>query len=287
MKFSLGAEPLFSIGSLLVTNSMLTGWIVTVGFIALAVALRRPKTGVPGRLQNFFEAILESMLNFADQVTGSRQKSQRFLPIVGSLFLFILASNWFGLIPGVSSIVVNMLVHGEIEAIPLLRPATSDLNTTLAMAAFSVTASHVVGIASLGFFSHWNKFIQLGGLWNAVAGIAKYSIKETLVNLLTAVIGVFVGLIELVSEVAKVVSLSLRLFGNVFAGEVLLGVIASLVSVAFPVPFMLLEFVVGIVQALVFSMLSLVYLTIASEAAHGSEAHEPAHQEPHAAPAHA
>ena len=197
-----------------------------------------------------------------------------FLPFVGTLFLFILLSNWMGLLPGTGSIGVWLLHEGRPELIPVLRPAMSDLNMTVAIAVLSVIVSHLVGVFSIGFFVHVNKFVQLGTLWKAVRSLSP-------VNILTAIVEFIVGLIEIFSEIAKVVSLSLRLFGNIFAGEVLITVISGLVSFVVPLPFMALELIVGVVQATVFSLLALVYMSVASSQPHGSDeehGHADAHQ---------
>lgn len=270
------AEKLFTLGSLPVTNSVLTGWIAVAGFVAVGLAVRSKPSLVPRGLQNALESLIEQMLAFMDQVTHDRAKSRRFLPIVGTLFPFILVSNWMGLLPGVGTIGIWAEHDGHASLISLLRPATSDLNMTLAMGVSAVLLSHVFGIFTIGFFTHWGKFIQLGTLWKAIAKFGKVSAGEYAVGLFQALIEMLVGVIELVSEVAKVVSLSLRLFGNVFAGEVLLHVLAGLIAVALPIPFMFLELIVGVVQALVFSMLTLVYLSLSTEAPHGShdEHHE-------------
>jgi F-type H+-transporting ATPase subunit a len=144
------------------------------------------------------------------------------------------------------------------------------------MGVTAVTLSHVFGVMAIGFFKYWNKFIQLGGIWKAVTAFGKKRVGEAAIGLFTALVEFLVGMIELVSEAAKMVSLSLRLFGNIFAGEVLLHVLSSLIAFFVPLPFMGLELVVGVVQALVFSMLTLVYLTMATEPPHGegeAEAH--------------
>lgn len=250
---------------------MVNAWVAVAAFVLLAAVLRRPKSGVPHGIQNAAEALVEFMLGFMDQVTGDRAKSRRFFPLVGTLFLFILLSNWMGLLPGVGTLGLTG-EHGHL--IPIFRPATSDLNMTLAMGISAVLLSHVFGMAAIGFFRHWNKFIQLGSFWKALTGFRGKSAVDYLVGLFVAFIELGVGLIELVSEVAKVVSLSLRLFGNVFAGEVLIHVISSLIAFGVPIPFMFMEVIVGLVQALVFSILTLVYLTIATSAPHGDEGHE-------------
>ncbi len=274
------ADRIFDIAGLPVTNSMINAWVALGLFGILALVLRKPTRNAPRGAQNLAEASLDFMLGFMDQVTGDREKSKRFFPVAGTLFLFILLSNWMGLLPGVGTIGLR---EGE-HLMPLFRPATSDLNMTLAMALLAVVVSHIFGIATIGFFRHTNKFIQLGTFWNAVRSVPKVGIKEGMIGIFVAVVELGVGLIELVSEVAKVVSLSLRLFGNIFAGEVLLHVISSIMAFVVPLPFMFMEIIVGLVQALVFSMLTLVYLTIATSDPHGEEhagEHEEEHMEEH------
>lgn len=262
------AETVFHIGSFPVTNTLINAALALVVFLVVAVSLRGSKKGAPHGLQNLAEMVIEFLLGFFDQVTGDRKKSKKFFPIVGSLFLFILVSNWMGLLPGVGSIGLRE----ESEFIPLFRSANSDLNLTLAMAIFSVVVSHIVGIVTIGFFGHAGKFFQFAGIWKAVK-----SLKP--IDILVSLIEFVVGLIELMSEFAKMASLSLRLFGNVFAGEVLISVIGSLVAFFVPLPFMALEILVGVVQATVFSMLSLVYLTVMTMKPHGAEHEETAHAE--------
>lgn len=283
MAVSVSAEKIFDLGPLPVTNSVLTGSIVMLGFVVLAAIIRsRRKTAVPKGLQNAVEALLEFMLTFMDQVTHDRKRSKKFLPIVGTLFLFILVSNWMGLLPGVGTIGLWEMTEHGIELVPLVRPATSDLNMTIVMGVSAVVLSHVFGVMAIGFFKYWNKFIQVGRIWSALKAFGTKKIGEAAMGLFTALIEFLVGLIELVSEAAKMVSLSLRLFGNIFAGEVLLSVLSSLIAFFVPLPFIALELIVGIIQALVFSMLTLVYLSMATEPPHREE-HAAEHEEPQAA----
>jgi F-type H+-transporting ATPase subunit a len=290
MSVAIAAEPVLNVAGFAVTNSVVNGVLAVVFFSAVAVALNaRQLQAVPRGLQNFAEMVLEGMLGFMDQVTHDRAKSRRFLPIVGTLFLYILLSNWLGLLPGVGSIGITANLHGHEEFLPLFRPVTSDLNATVVMAVFSVLVSHVIGAASVGVLRYGNKFVKLGDLWHALVGFTKKPFGQAVVGLFTAIVELGVGLIEIVSEVAKMISLSLRLFGNVFAGEVLLSVIAGLVAWGVPLPFMAMELIVGVVQALVFSTLVLVYLVIAVEKPHGAHDEADAHEAKpgHGAPAHA
>ncbi|MBX4188295.1 MAG: F0F1 ATP synthase subunit A [Candidatus Doudnabacteria bacterium] len=254
------AEPIFNLGTFPVTNALINSTLAVLFFLIVGFLLRKRTDEMPKGLQNVAESLLEFMLGYVDQVTKDRKKSMRFFPIVGGLFLFILISNWMGLLPGTGSIGRWLNVHGELELVPLLRPANSDLNMTLAMAVFAVVASHIFGLMAIGFYKYFNKFIKISDLI--------HSVRKGGMSIFVAIVEFVVGLIEVTSEVAKMVSLSLRLFGNVFAGEVLLTVLASLIAYAVPLPFMLLEILVGLIQAIVFSMLTLVYLTIATTPLH-------------------
>jgi len=254
---TLAPEVIFHVGGFPVTNTMVNVWLAIVVFFIIGLMLRKRLALKPGKMQNFMEYFLEIMMGYFDQVTGDRKKTMRFLPIVGSVFFFILLSNWLGLLPGTGSITIG---HNM-----LLRPANTDLNLTVAMALVSVISSHLFGLFTVGVFTHLNKFVQIGTLFK--------SLTKGPVAIFTALVEMVVGVIEMISEVAKVLSLSLRLFGNIFAGEVLISVLSSLVGIIVPTPFMLLELLVGLIQAGVFTMLTLVYLTVMTTAPHGSEEH--------------
>lgn len=252
----LAAETIFYVGFLPITNTFINSAIVAVLFLGLGLILRKKTSAVPGGVQNFVESIVEVLLKYADQVTHDRKKSLKFLPLAGSLFLFILVSNWLGVFPGIGSIGRWLEAHGEVELVPILRPANTDLNMTLAMAVIGIAATHVFGILAVGFWRYVNKFVKLGDIWR--------SFRKGGTSIFVAIVEFGVGLIEIFSEIAKMASLSLRLFGNVFAGEVLLTVIAGLVAFVVPLPFVFLEILVGFIQAVVFSMLVLVFLTMAT-----------------------
>lgn len=253
---TLAPEILFHIGRFPVTNTIINTWLAIAIFLILGLFLRSRIHLKPSKTQNFIEFFLEKLFVYFDQVTGDRKKTMQFLPIVGSVFFFILLSNWLGLLPGTGTI--------KLGESPLLRPANTDLNLTVAMALVSVISSHLFGLFSVGIFTHLNKFIQIGTFVK--------SLTKGPVAIFTAIIELVVGVIEIVSEMAKVLSLSLRLFGNVFAGEVLISVISSLAGLLLPAPFMMLEVLVGLIQASVFTMLTLVYLTVMTTKPHGEEA---------------
>ena len=258
---TLYAEPIFNIGSFPVTNSLLNSWVVILIIIIFALFLKAKIKPIPRGLQNMLEAMIESLLDTFDSVTGSREKTLKFFPLVFSFFIFILLNNWLGLLPGVGSVGQVISEHGEKVFVPLFRGATADLNTTLALASIGVVISHIFGIIFIGAWNYLNKFINL----KAILEIPKTVLKNPTV-LIVNPIKLFVGFLEIIGEIAKVASLSFRLFGNIFAGEVLLASKAAILAFGLPIPFIFLEVLVGLIQALIFAMLVLTYLTVMTTA---------------------
>lgn len=230
---SLAAEKLFSVGPIPVTNSLLTTWIVTTILIAFAYFATKNAALIPHKLQNIAESLVETLQDLV--VTIAPEKARVFLPIIASFFFFILLGNYFGLLPGVGTIGF----YQEHTFVPYLRSINSDLNTTAALAIVSLIATHWLAIKYLGLWHYIQKFISLNPIF------------------------LFVGILELIGEATKILSLSFRLFGNIFAGEVLLTTTSTkLFAFLIPIPFYFLEILVGFVQALIFAMLTLVFMTI-------------------------
>ena len=251
------AEPIFEIGGFHVTNSLLNTWLVVFAVIIFGLAFRRVIGMVPRKAQNILEMAVEQLLKICDSATNSREKSLRFFPLVASFFVFILLNNWLGILPGIGSVGKIVSEHGEKVFVPFFRGGTADLNTTLALAIVGVVATHLVGVTTVGIWRHLNKFINI----QSIIDIPKKIAKDATI-LIVNPIKLFVGFLEIIGELAKVASLSFRLFGNIFAGEVLLASMAAILAFGIPIPFMFLEIVVGLIQALIFAMLILVYLTI-------------------------
>ncbi|MFA5023743.1 MAG: F0F1 ATP synthase subunit A [Patescibacteria group bacterium] len=254
---TLYAEPIAHIGNFPITNAMLNSWLVLVIVIILAILVKKNLKKVPRGLQNVMEMIIEGFLGLFDSVTGSRKKSLKFAPLVLAFFFFILLNNWSGILPGVGSIGQIALIGGEKFFIPYFRGGTADLNTTLALAVIGVVVSHILGVIATGWWHYLNKFLNFKALFE----IPKKVLKEPTI-LIVNPIKIFVGFIEIISELAKIASLSFRLFGNVFAGEVLLASMSAILAWGLPLPFLFLEILVGLIQALIFAMLILTYLTI-------------------------
>jgi len=258
-EITLAAEPIAEVAGFSITNSLLNTWLVVFILIAGSLILRNKLKQRPKGLQNIFEMVIEGGLNLCDSVTNSRDKSKKIFPFVFSLFLFILVNNWMGLLPGIGSIGFVETSGTHSVFVPFFRGGTADLNTTLALALLVVVFANIFGIISAGIWKYFNKYINL----KVLAQIPAKVLKEPTV-LIVNPIKFFVGLIELIGEVAKIASLSFRLFGNIFAGEVLLSSMAVIFAFGLPIPFMFLEIIVGVIQALIFAMLTLVYYTIAT-----------------------
>lgn len=242
---SLQAEKLGEFLGMPITNSLILSLFTAVILIGGGFLVVKSLKWVPGKIQNGGEIIIEGILDFITQVLGDRQLALKFFPLVATIFLFVLISNWIGVLPGVGSLGFYETHSGERTFVPLFRSANADLNTTLALALVGMIAVQLYGIQKLGFFKHWSKFFIFT----------------------KGPIYFFVGILELIGEFAKIVSFSFRLFGNIFAGEVLLIIVAALLPalLAFGLlPFLFLEFFVGFIQALVFAMLTLIFLKVAT-----------------------
>lgn len=244
LHISLPAEEVFTIFSgVPVTNSVLTAWIVMGILIIVSVAVRLRVSLIPNNVQAIFEILLEGLYNLFQTIV--HEKIRIIFPLLASLFIYILLNNWIGLLPGVGTIGLTHIVDQHKVFVPLFRAATADLNLTLSLALVAMGVIQLFGFKELGT-SYLSRFFNFGNP-----------------------VHFFVGILELVSEISKVISFAFRLFGNIFAGEVLLTVIAFLIPILAPIPFIGLELFVGFIQALVFSMLTAVFLSVAtSHAAH-------------------
>lgn len=278
-EITLYAEQVGHIGSFPITNALLTSWVVVGIILILSLVIRFSVKKVPGKLQSVFELLLDAAYDLCDQVTGSRKITTKVFPIAISIFFFVLLNNWLGILPfggfGLIETSQQIGVDGAVQShsafLPFLRSGTADINTTIALAIIAVIGSNIFGIISIGAWKTFNKYVNLKALGGMVT-----KVKKDPMVLLTAPITFFVGALELVGEVAKIASLSFRLFGNVFAGEVLLGAMAAIFAYVLPVPFLFLEIFVGLIQALIISMLTVVYFTIAQQ---DHEEHEEKHEE--------
>jgi F-type H+-transporting ATPase subunit a len=272
---SLPAEELFKIGPLEITNSNLTMLIVMAVIVVFFIAIVRKLTVIPGRRQAVAEMAVEGLLGFTTTTAGSRPLARRIFPLAATLFIFILCANYSGLLPGVGSIYIKKDVpvlpsavadlkpaekdrlvtnpdgtqYLRDEEVPIFRSPNADLNMTLAMALIVVVLVQYMGIRAHG----------PGGY-----------IKELFTP-------AFLGPIHIIGELSRIISLSFRLFGNIFGGEVLVTMMYALTFVFIPTVFLGLELLFGLIQALIFTILTIIYIQLAVAGhgdSHGEEEHE-------------
>jgi F-type H+-transporting ATPase subunit a len=261
-------EVIFYIGPLPVTNALLGTWISTIALLLVFYFGTRRRDLIPSGMQNAVEWIIEYLLNLTEGVAG-KVKARKFFPLVAAFFIFILFCNLLDIFPGVDTIgTVNLealrLSHlrppttifllGEYsdKLTPWVRPGTSDLNLTLALALVSVIVTQVLGFMALGAKQQLSKYFNFKAFKHGFQGPIEF----------------FVGLIELVTELSRILSFSFRLFGNIFAGSAVLAVFAWLLPFVSDAIFIPLEIFVGFVQALIFALLTLVFMEI------GTTSHE-------------
>ena len=232
------------------TNTLLTVWL-TMGLLILAAILtRRNLKLIPGKMQSLFEMLLVSVFDYMSDVLESKSLAKRFFPLVMTIFIFILTMNWVGLLPGVDSIGVYKEAesHGEVvsKMVPFFHPPATDLNITIAFALIAFVAIELAGVTIVGFFKYAGKFINF-----------------------RSPLAFVIGLIELLSEMARLISFSFRLFGNIFAGKTLLMVVMFLATpYLLPVPLLAYELFVGFIQAFIFAILTLFFIKLAIEEPH-------------------
>ncbi len=250
-EISLPAErvPLFGLE---IPNSMVATWLAMVVLVTMSYLVTRAMKMVPGRVQTLVEWAVQALYDLASGITGPR--TRMVFPVVGTLFFFILTSNWMELLPGFGSVGIHIVEEGKDAFVPILRAAGTDLNTTVALAVVAVGSLQVFGFRALGR-AYFSRFLDLKKLLKG--------------NVMQRIAGLFIGFLELFDQFTKILSFAFRLFGNIFAGEILLFVIAFLLPVLGPLPFMALEIFVGFMQALIFALLTLVYLSVAM--GHGDE----------------
>lgn len=237
MHIEVASEQLFSFLGIPITNTMLTEWLVILIFLIVGLSLSKKITLLSkNKIQDLLEIIVDFLYSLVNTLFPGEKIKEGVFFFSSALFLLIMSSNLLGLFPGVGSI---GYYEGE-KFIPFLRSPNSDLNMTLSLALLSVIVAQYYGIKKSGFLGYAKRFFRFNNF-----------------------IEFFLGFIELISELAKVISFSFRLFGNIFAGEVLLITIAFLIPIIAPLPFMFLEVFVGIIQAFVFALLTMVFIKTA------------------------
>ncbi len=234
---SLAAEKVGTFLGIPVTNTLLMSLVVFVLLITLAFFVRRNLALIPGRLQTLLETLFTGILDYMTETLEDAKLARKLFPLILTIFLFIFTANIIEFTPGIGSI---GFTHPDGEFSPLLRSMNTDMNVTLALTLISFFVIEFMGVVTLGALRYGRKFVNV-----------------------TSVLGFLVGIVELFSEVARLVSFSFRLFGNIFAGEVMILVIQHFVPMVLPVPIMAFEIFVGFMQAAIFALLTLFFVKIA------------------------
>jgi F-type H+-transporting ATPase subunit a len=300
-EISIAAEPVFELFGFPITNTLLSSWFTMLVLILGTWAITRKRKEIPGRWQGALEMVVEALYNLVEGAAGSKL-ARKFFTVVTTLFLFIITANWLGLTPLYGgwgpihrsehghpvkwlndSKTIGIWVEGEEDShgegahegkeetyalAPMFRAPTTDLNVTIALALVAVLMTQYFGVKALGI-GYFGKFIAVGGVIRAFTKKG-LGCAGRIGAFGMGLIDIFIGIVELISEIGKIVSFSFRLFGNIFAGEVLLGVMAFLIPYIISLPFYGLELFVGFVQALVFMMLSVAFFVVATTS-HGEE----------------
>jgi F-type H+-transporting ATPase subunit a len=256
-------EPLAHAGPLIITNTMLAAWLTTLTLVLLFVLGTRKMSLVPGRLQCLVEMIVEILLSFAEGVAG-KERARIFIPLVATIFLFVITNAWLSLLPFFGSITVAE--HDKF--FPLFRGANTDINVPAALAIMSFIFVEYWGIRYVGFLQYVSKFVRIATFFPK--NLFQGGIKSLPMKLMMGVIDLFVGVIEVLSELIRLVSFTFRLFGNMTAGEILLLISMFLIPWIFSDILYMLELLIGFIQALIFSGLTLVFATLAVTP-HGAE----------------
>ena len=224
-----------------ITATLITTWLTMAILLTLAFFIGRNLKAIPTKVQSIAEMIIGGVFDYMANVLESRTMARKYFPIVMTIFIFILFLNWIGLLPGVTAIGLNHDGHFT----PVLYPAATDLNITIAFALIAFVTIEMAGVVTLGTFKYIGKFIN----FHSPLAFA-------------------IGIIELISELARLISFSFRLFGNIFAGKTLLVVVMFFAPYVVPVPLIAFEVFVGFIQAFVFAVLTLFFIKLAAAEPH-------------------
>jgi F-type H+-transporting ATPase subunit a len=248
-------EGIFHIFSFTVTNTIIASWLTIIVLVALFYAATRKMKLIPGGLQNFAEYIVEVMLNFVEGVAGEKN-SRTVFPIVATIFLYVLMNAYLALLPFFGTI--------SFHHVPLFRAANTDVNVPLSIALVSfVFVEFLVGLRTLGFLRYLNFFFNVGQLRDGFKSLFKGKIKPAISGIMFGIVNLFIGFLEVISHFMRIVSFTFRLFGNMTAGEILLLLVTFLVPLVVSMGVYGLELLVGVLQALIFAGLTLVFAVLA------------------------
>jgi F-type H+-transporting ATPase subunit a len=240
-------EPIMMIGNFKIVSSTLTSFLILILFLIFCFFVVRKYKIKPNKSQSAFEILIEAMLDLIKQITGQEKYALVLFPLIASFFIYIGVSNLIGLVPILGSIKI-----GEIS---IFRTPTADFNTTFSLALGSIVLINVVSIKDWGLFGHLGKFLKFKGIF--------LGFKKGIKSGIMSIIDFAIGLLDIIGEIAKVVSLSLRLFGNMYAGEILAVIILGAVAYVLPIAWTAMNLLSAVIQALVFGSLVTAYYMLA------------------------
>ncbi len=260
---SLPAESLFHFGKLTITNTLLASWFTMLVLILLSLFLTRGMRLIPSRRQAMAEAIVEGLLNFVESVAGKKHARMIF-PGVATIFIYVISNAYLALLPFFGTIGF----YHDHEFVALFRAANTDVNVPLSIALMSFFFVESWGMRALGVFHYLGEFINVRQFLQGWKELFTGKIKTGPMNIVFGVINLFVGVLEIFSHLTRMLSFTFRLFGNMTAGEILILVSCFLIPLVFTIPFYSLELLIGLIQALIFSGLTLVFGTVATSPLH-------------------
>ncbi len=255
---ALPSEPILHVGSFSITNTLIASWFTILVLVVLSIVLTRKMTLIPGKRQALAESIVEGLLNFVESIAGKKQARMLFSG-VATIFIYVISNAYLALFPFFGTIGL----HHEHEFLAIFRAANTDVNVPLSIALMSFFFVESWGMRAVGASHYISGFINVRQLVQGLKEIFTGKIKTGPMNFIFGFINLFVGVLEIFSHLTRMLSFTFRLFGNMTAGEILILVSSFLIPLVFSIPFYGLELLIGMIQALIFSGLTLVFGTIA------------------------
>jgi F-type H+-transporting ATPase subunit a len=255
---ALPSEPVFHVGHFSITNTLIASWFTILVLVGLSLFLTRRMKLIPGRRQALAEVIVEGLLNFVESIAGNKHARMLF-PGVATIFIYVISNAYLALFPFFGTIGF----HHEHEFVAIFRAANTDLNVPLSIAIMSFFFVESWGMRAIGIFHYLGEFINVRQFFQGLKELFTGKIKTGPMNIVFGFISLFVGVLEIFSHLTRMLSFTFRLFGNMTAGEILILVASFLVPLVFAIPFYGLELLIGMIQALIFGGLTLVFGTIA------------------------
>ena len=260
---ALPAEPVAHIGNFSITNTLIASWFTIAVLVSLSLLLTRKMRLIPDRRQGLAEVVVEGLLNFVESVSG-RKHARMLFPGVATIFIYVISNAYLALLPFFGTIGIHHGGHGDHEEfIALFRAANTDVNVPLSIALMSFIFVETWGMKAVGSFRYLGEFINVRQFLLGLKELFTGKIKTAPMNIVFGFINMFVGVLEIFSHLTRMLSFTFRLFGNMTAGEILILVSCFLIPLVFTIPFYSLELLIGLIQALIFGGLTLVFGTIA------------------------